>query len=131
MWKNESIFNAFACSWMSKELRLYVEYIEQAGSGSTYVLVHHYWIPMKKLLSWRVPIFSFLSNKDDTVARLSYQQLCQRSTYSASRFVFLTNWCWSRFTLIMFYKQRFISNDFLTSLFLKKIKQRTTLFSKN
>ena len=34
-------------------------------------------------------------------------------------------------TLIMFYKQRFISNDFLTSLFLKKIKQRTSLFSKN
>ena len=34
-------------------------------------------------------------------------------------------------TLILFYKQRFISNDFLTSLFLKKIKQRTSLFSKN
>ena len=34
-------------------------------------------------------------------------------------------------TLIMFYKQRFISNDFLTSLFLKKNKQQTSLFSKN
>ena len=34
-------------------------------------------------------------------------------------------------TLIMFYKQRFISNDFLTSLFLKKNKQRSSLFSKN
>ena len=33
-------------------------------------------------------------------------------------------------TLIMFYKQQFISNDFLTSLFLKKIKQQTSLFSK-
>jgi hypothetical protein len=34
-------------------------------------------------------------------------------------------------TLIMFYKQRFISNDFLTSLFLKKDKQQTSIFSKN
>ena len=34
-------------------------------------------------------------------------------------------------TLVLFYKQRFISNNFLTSLFLKNIKQRTTLFSKN
>ena len=33
--------------------------------------------------------------------------------------------------LIMFYKQRFISNDFLTSLFLKKDKQQTSIFSKN
>ena len=35
------------------------------------------------------------------------------------------------YTLIMFYKQRFISNDFLTSLFLKKDKQQTSIFSKN
>ena len=34
-------------------------------------------------------------------------------------------------TLILFYKQRFISNDFLTSLFLKKDKQQTSIFSKN
>ena len=34
-------------------------------------------------------------------------------------------------TLILFYKQRFISNDFPTSLFLKKIKQQTSIFSKN
>ena len=34
-------------------------------------------------------------------------------------------------TLILFYKQRFISNDFLTSLFSKKFKQQTRLFLKN
>ena len=33
-------------------------------------------------------------------------------------------------TLILFYKQRFISNDFLTSLFSKNFKQRTRLFWK-
>ena len=40
------------------------------------------------------------------------------------------------YTLVLFYKQqfnkrRFISNDFLTILFLKKMKQQTSLFSKN
>ena len=35
------------------------------------------------------------------------------------------------YTLILFYKQRFISNDFLTSLFSKKFKQQTRLFLKN
>ena len=34
-------------------------------------------------------------------------------------------------TLSLFYKQWFISNDFETSQFLKKIKQQTSLFLKN
>ena len=34
------------------------------------------------------------------------------------------------YTLSLFYKQRFISNDFETSQILEKIKQRTSLFSK-
>jgi hypothetical protein len=33
-------------------------------------------------------------------------------------------------TLIMFYKQRFISNDFLTTLFSNRFKQWTNLFQK-
>ena len=36
-----------------------------------------------------------------------------------------------RITLIMFYKQRFISNDFLTSLFLKKKTNGLLFFQKN
>ena len=39
--------------------------------------------------------------------------------------------CSMCYTLILFYKQRFISNDFPTSLFSKNFKQLTRLFLKN
>ena len=67
---------------------------------------------------------SLIKPDADKVATLEGMILSLKFRYSEK-----TRKIWP--TLVLFYKERFISNDFPTSLFLKKIKQQTSIFSKN